>query len=234
MKIWEFRKFPPGKPNLRWAEDLSISDLLLKILWNRGFQDKSALERFLSAPLRNLTPPDRWPLIPSAAEILVKELLAGNQLAVWGDYDVDGITATALVLDVLEHHGFSVLHHLPDRRNEGYGLNVDYVEDLARRGCKTLLTVDCGICDFLPIQRANELGMKVIVSDHHLPADNLPDAVAIVNPRLAHEHIWPCEHLAGVGVAFYLMAAVNSLLHHSLPTRLIDCLQNVYPIRRIL
>lgn len=203
---------PPPQPPARWADELSISPLLLEILWRRGLTDRDAIDAFLSARLDALTPPDRWPQLPQAAALLVEELLAGKRLAVWGDYDVDGVTATALVLDVLAAHGLEAVHHLPDRQAEGYGLNVPGVEALARAGCGILLTVDCGIADAEALDRARALGMTVIVSDHHVPPECLPPAHAICNPRTGDPALWPCGHLAGVGVAFYLMAAVNAAL----------------------
>lgn len=210
MSIWQFREAPADKAPQKWAGELAVTPLLLEILWRRGLRDLDAIDAYLSARLGDLTRPDRWPAIPRAAELIASELLAGKKLAVWGDYDVDGITATTLVLDVLEAHGFKAAHHLPDRRSEGYGLNIPGIEALAEAGCATLLTVDCGIGDKAAVARARELGMTVIISDHHLPPESLPEAAIIVNPRMAGD--WPCPHLAGVGVAFYLMAAVNSLL----------------------
>lgn len=172
-----------------------------------------AMDSYLSARLAALTNPSLWPAIPEAASLLVAGLLAGKKLAVWGDYDVDGITATTIVLDVLEHHGFEPLFYLPDRLKEGYGLNSEGIRALAARGCGILLTVDCGISNADAVALARELGMTIIISDHHLPPDIIPGAHAIVDPRMAGN--WPCPHLAGVGVAFYLMAAVNALLEKS-------------------
>lgn len=210
MSRWVFRGSPKGAFPSWWAEELEISPTLLKVLWRRGMTDLQQLKSYLEPRARNLTPPARWPGISEAADILAKELLAGKRLAIWGDYDVDGITATALVLDVLEEHGFNASHHLPDRRSEGYGLNVEGIETLAAEGCQTLLTVDCGISDVAEVARARELGMRVVISDHHLPPAELPDATSIINPRMDGD--WPCVHLAGVGVAFYLMAALNAIL----------------------
>lgn len=211
MRRWQFRSVS-GSPALEWAEMLSISPLLLKILWLRGLKTPDEMDRFLCARRRDLASPEQWPQIPQSADVLVREIAQGHKMAVWGDYDVDGITATALVLDVLEEHGISAEHHLPDRFGEGYGLNMAGVEKLASAGVKTLLTVDCGICDFECIARARELGMTVIVSDHHLPKAQLPPATAICDPRVPADKKWPCSNLAGVGVAFFLMAAVNSRL----------------------
>ncbi len=212
MKNWQFREGPASAPPAAWAERLSISPLLLEILWRRGLTEAGAMEDFLSARLNALTPPARWPQIPQAAELLARELLAGKKLAVWGDYDVDGITASTLVLDVLEAHGIQAGRHLPDRRSEGYGLNIPQVEALAAQGYGILLTVDCGISDVEPVRRARELGMSVVISDHHLPPAELPPAQAVCNPRMGEPGDSPCPHLAGVGVAFYLMAAVNATL----------------------
>ena len=131
-----------------------------------------------------------------------RALTGGETIAVFGDYDVDGITASTLVLDVLEAHGIQAGRHLPDRRSEGYGLNIPQVEALAAQGYGILLTVDCGISDVEPVRRARELGMSVVISDHHLPPAELPPAQAVCNPRMGEPGDSPCPHLAGVGVAF--------------------------------
>ena len=212
MKRWLFREPPAGSPPRGLARELSISPLLLDILWRRGLDSPEELDAYLSARLPDLVPPSRWPQFPQAAEVISKALLDGKKLAVWGDYDVDGITSSTLVLDVLEAHGLETLWHVPDRRSEGYGLNVPAIEALAAQGCGILLTVDCGISDVAAVARARELGMTVVVSDHHLPPPELPPADAICNPRLGPEDDMPCPHLAGVGVAFFLMAAVNAAL----------------------
>lgn len=175
-----------------------------------------AMDVYLSPNLRHLAPLDQWPGLAEAANVLTEGLLAGKKFAVWGDYDVDGVTSCAVVLDVLHHHGIDAAHHLPDRRSEGYGLNVEWIERLAADGVQLLLTVDCGISDVAPIARARELGMTVVVTDHHLPPDVLPAAHAICNPRLA---CCPCPALAGVGVAFFVMAAVNTALAEKTGTR---------------
>lgn len=232
MKNWLFRTPPAGGPvclPASWAEELSISPLLLEVLWRRGFSHKQAINAFLDARLDSLTPPHRWPQMPEAAQLLADELLAGKKLAVWGDYDVDGITASTLVLDVLESHGIEALWHIPDRRTEGYGLNVKQIDALAAQGCRILLTVDCGIADVDAVNHARRIGMTVVVSDHHLPQDDLPPAHALCNPRMCPEESLPCPHLAGVGVAFYLMGAVNAALapHTGKKHRMDKCLDLV-------
>ena len=212
MKRWIFRDAPQGAPDAAWADELGISTTLLDILWQRGFGSREAMDAFLSARLSTLCPPAHWPGVNEAAVLFVEELVRGKKPVIWGDYDVDGITATTLALDILEVHGIAAGYHIPDRRAEGYGLNVPALERLASEGYGVLLTVDCGIADVEAITRARELGMTVIVTDHHLPPDELPPAHALCNPRLVPAEDCPCPDLAGVGVSFFLMAAINNLL----------------------
>lgn len=217
-KEWIPRSGEPAPQGLpAWAEQLEISDFIANILWNRGLQTREEMQQYLSPFLRQLAPLCEWPGLDEAAAVLADGLREGRFLAVWGDYDVDGVTSTALVKSFLAGHGIATAHHLPNRMAEGYGMNVAGVEALYAQGVRMLLTVDCGISDFAPIARARELGMVVVVSDHHLPGEQLPDAHAICNPRLRD---CPCPALAGVGVAFFLMCALNSRLAEQTGTRL--------------
>lgn len=208
--IWKARgdSRPPNGETL--AETLSVSPLIVDILWNRGLRTVEDMDRFLSPGLRHLAGPETLPGLMDAVDVLATGIGEGHPLAVWGDYDVDGITATALVKEFLAMRGIEVMHHLPNRMEEGYGMNVAGVERLYEAGARMLLTVDCGISDIEPVARARELGMLVVVSDHHIPGDVLPDAHAVCDPRL--EDGGPCADLAGVGVAFMLMAALNKRL----------------------
>ena len=213
-KNWVFRTRKDGATEMppylgALADRLGISGRLARLLWRRGFERPEQLAEYLSPGLRYLARPSLWPGVDEAARVLAKALHEGGKLAVWGDYDADGVTSTALVLEVLEHHGFSALWHLPDRRSEGYGMNAEGIEALAAQGVNILLTVDCGISDVNAIERARELGMTVVVTDHHLPPEELPQATVLCNPKLAE---CPCAALAGVGVTFFLMAELNSRL----------------------
>lgn len=193
-------------------EALGISSRLASILQERNIRHDE-IAAFLSPHLRFLDQPEKWPGVTQGAQCLVDALLSGKKIAVWGDYDVDGITGVCVVLEVLRYYGFDPLWHLPERITEGYGLNEAYLETLAQQGAELLLTVDCGITDFKAVERAKELGFTVIISDHHLPQDMLPDAHVLCNPKLAD---CPCSELAGVGVAFFLMAEVNRILSQKL------------------
>ncbi len=191
------------------AARLEISPFLASLLWQRGFTSAEDMALYLAPNLRHLMRPVEWPGLAEAAAFLASELLAGRTFLVWGDYDVDGITATALVKEFLAAHGFSARHHIPSRLVDGYGLTPVAMERLHADGVELLLTVDCGISDVAAVERARELGMTVVISDHHLPGDVLPPAHAVCNPRITDSD---CRSLAGVGVAFMLMAALNSAL----------------------
>lgn len=219
---WKYRT-PPDTPSgasyteapseiLERAEALDVSPIVTELLWRRGIEALPDMDTYLSPGLRHLVSPADWPALAQAAGIVADAVRQGRTIAVWGDYDVDGVTASAILISFLTRRGVSVLHHLPARQEEGYGVNPEGVEALATQGAELLVTVDCGIADSPAIARARELGLQVVVTDHHLPPPELPPAHAILNPRL--EPI-PCPtlgNLAGAGVAFFLAAAVNSLL----------------------
>lgn len=209
--IWKPRGEKPPASIATVAEDLSISPLVAEILWTRGLRNAEEMDRFLSPMLRHMAPPDCIPGLIEAADVIAKAVADGGRIAVWGDYDVDGITSTALLKDFFARRGMDILYHLPNRLEEGYGMNVEGVEALREQGADILLTVDCGISDIAPVARARELGMTVVVTDHHLPGETLPDAHAVCDPRLGPDDS-PCADLAGVGVAFMLAAALNSRL----------------------
>ncbi|MFO7877593.1 MAG: single-stranded-DNA-specific exonuclease RecJ [Desulfovermiculus sp.] len=193
-----------------WASSLNISPFLARLLWRRGVCSMPAMDRYLSPGLRHLPALETWPAVIQGAEVLAECITQGRRVGIWGDYDVDGITATALLVDFFRHKGVPVSCELPDRFEDGYGLTQAGVERLFAQGVGVLLTVDCGISDCAGVERARELGMRVVVSDHHLPGPKLPPAEVIVDPVLEQD----CSYagVAGVGVAFLLMAALNRLL----------------------
>ncbi len=209
--IWKARREskPPSTAGAM-AKSLSVSPLIVDILWNRGLTTVEEMDQFLSPGLRHLAAPDEIPGLAEAAEALATGLNQGRKLAVWGDYDVDGITSTTLVTEFFAGRGIDILSHVPNRMEEGYGLNIPGIERLVEQGAGILLTVDCGITDNDAVARARELGLIVVVSDHHLPSDVLPNAHAVCDPRLREGG--PYDNLAGVGVAWVLMAALNKLL----------------------
>lgn len=208
--IWKARGDSRPDSSEEFAAELDVSPLIVDILWNRGLTTLEDMDQFLTPHLRHLAPPSEIPGLTDGAEALVRGLEEGRKLAIWGDYDVDGITSTALVKEFFKARDIEIMHHLPNRMEEGYGLNITGIERLHEQGAGILLTVDCGITDNDCVDRARELGMIVVVSDHHLPGDELPNGHGVCNPRLREGG--PYDNLAGVGVAWMLMAGLNRLL----------------------
>ncbi len=191
------------------ASHIGITEVTAAILFRRGLRDARAIELFLDPGLRHLSPLEAWPGLIQAAEILASCIRHGDHVAVWGDYDVDGITSTALIMEFFRRRELPIASLIPSRFEQGYGLDEQSIDQLADANIKVLVTVDCGINDHQAVRHAKSRGMTVIVTDHHLPGETLPEADAMVNPKLGE---CPCPHLAGVGVAFLLMAALNRLL----------------------
>lgn len=192
------------------AEQLGVSPVLLTLLRQRGLDSPAMISAFLNPGLRHLAALDKWPGLEQAARAIAAAVAEGQKAVVWGDYDVDGVTSVVALTEFMAACGLAMHHHLPDRLGKGYGLNVENVEELAGQGFKLLITVDCGIADVTPVARARELGLTVVVVDHHLPEGRLPDAQAIFNPRLYDD--CPGHDLTGVGLTFLLICALNRLL----------------------
>jgi len=187
----------------RLAAELDVSEVMAQVLVRRGFSDVSAAHAFLHPDYR-VHNPYLMAGMAEARRRLDKALQRGEPIAVHGDYDADGITATFLLVRILEELGADVRWHLPNRFSEGYGVSGAAVEELAAGGVKLLVTVDCGINARAEVARAGELGMDVIVTDHHEMEGPPPDCV-VVTPKLPG---YPCPQLAGVGVAFKLAHAL--------------------------
>ncbi len=208
-KRWSIKQSVTLPDTEQLAAALGVSERIVEIMATRGMTTHEQMERFLLPGLKHLPQPDDIPGLKDAAQVLADGFKQGLSFAVWGDYDVDGVTSTAVVKYFLAMHGIAASHFLPNRLEHGYGLDIGGIEDLAQQGVQMLLTVDCGISDHDAVARARELGMVVVISDHHLPSETQPDAHAICNPRLGE---CACANLAGVGVAWMLMAQLNNLL----------------------
>jgi single-stranded-DNA-specific exonuclease len=167
------------------AASLKISPLLAQCLLNRGFSEPAAIEHFLSPRLKNLADPFLLPNMDKAVARLLRAREQNEPLVIFGDYDVDGVTSTALLTEVLRALGWHVDFYLPNRMDEGYGLSADGVENCLKKFPVTLLlAVDCGSTAVETIQKLRERGVDVIVLDHHQVSSPAPDAVALVNPQL--------------------------------------------------
>ena len=196
---------------LTLAQRLGVPEILGRVLAGRGVEPESA-ERFLNPTLREQLPdPSAFKDMDAAVARLLRAIKAGELIALFGDYDVDGATSAALLRRFLEAVGARVVVYVPDRLKEGYGPNAPALCKLKSEGVAVAVTVDCGITAHAPLAAAAEAGLDVIVIDHHLGEPNLPQAVAVVNPNRFDEQS-PHGMLAAVGVAFLLAVGLNRAL----------------------
>ncbi|MBP3340366.1 MAG: DHH family phosphoesterase, partial [Alphaproteobacteria bacterium] len=194
------------------AVDDSFSEsgeLVKKILAARGVNTNAEIEKFLNPSIKEYMP-DPFVLadMDVAAQVIADAVQNHQKIAIYGDYDVDGITSTAVFVKYLRAIGVDVVWHLPTREGEGYGLNDAAVDEIIAGGAKLLITVDCGISGVDEVAHARANGLRVVVTDHHSPDSVLPNADAVVNPKRSDDTSG-LSYLAGVGVAFLTLVAVN-------------------------
>ncbi|MBQ5760805.1 MAG: DHH family phosphoesterase, partial [Clostridia bacterium] len=179
-------------------QGLGISHLAASVLAARGIGTVDEALAFMDCDWKHLHDPFLIADMDKAVAILEDAIGKGERIAIYGDYDVDGITATAIMIRYLTGRGVDCRYYIPDRLNEGYGLNEAALSGLKEDGCTLLITVDSGITATQEIEHARRLGIRVIVTDHHECAEVLPNADAVVNPRRA-DSAYPFRELAGVG-----------------------------------
>ena len=189
------------------AAHTGLAPLACGVLCARGKTTPAALDEMLGTG-EKLSPPGLLLNMDKAVSRILAAVDSGERIAVFGDYDVDGVTATALLYTYLDSIGADVYYKLPSRDDDGYGLSENAVELMASRDVTLIITVDNGISAHAAVARAKELGVDVVVTDHHLPPAELPDAVAVVDPQLPGDKS-PCKSLCGAGVAFKLAAALE-------------------------
>lgn len=181
-------------------------DLVSKILAGRGVVD---VQKFLNPSIKEYMPnPSELSDMDNAAKIVADAIQNKWKIAIYGDYDVDGITSTAIFVKYLRALGADVIWHLPTREGEGYGLNNDAIDEIVADGAQLIITVDCGISGIDEVKHARDAGLQVVVTDHHSPDVNLPNANAVVNPKRVDDNSG-LTYLAGVGVAFLTLVAIN-------------------------
>ena len=203
-QVWTVTTYPGEEEGPSQADNL-----LQKILISRGITDMVAMEKFLNPSIREYMPnPSVLRDMDVAAKIITDSILAHEKIAIYGDYDVDGITSTAIFVKYLRALGVDVIWHLPTREGEGYGLNIGAVDEIADSGAKLIITVDCGISGAAEVAHATARGLRIVVTDHHSPDAVLPAADAVVNPKRVDDTSG-LSYLAGVGVAFLTLVAVR-------------------------
>ncbi len=183
--------------------------LMRQLLYNRGFEENEAAERFVNGEVLGSTDPFLMIGMDAAVRRLHQAVTSGESVAVYGDYDVDGVTSTALLVEFLSLLDVVARPYIPNRFDEGYGLNMEALQQLADERVNLVITVDCGVRSVAEVAFANTLGLDMILSDHHHPGETLPPAVAVINPKQEGDP-YPEKYLAGVGLAYKLVQAYLS------------------------
>jgi single-stranded-DNA-specific exonuclease len=189
------------------SRELHVSPITARLLCIRGLDDPLSARRFLSPSLDDLLDPNRLTDLPLAVDRILAAIANKERIAIHGDYDVDGVTSTVILRRALELLGADVTHFLPERLRDGYGLQPASIDRLHALGVGLVISVDCGIRGVEAAARATELGLDLIITDHHEPDTELPRAVAVINPK-RHDCSYPDKNLAGVGVALKLVQAL--------------------------
>jgi single-stranded-DNA-specific exonuclease len=206
-KQWELL---PHEPVLAGAlsQGLNVSPVLGQLLVNRGLREPESARKFLAAPLSALHDPSQLPGVDAAAKRIHQAATDGKRICIYGDYDVDGITGTTILWRCLQLAGAKeASKYIPHRLEEGYGLNVEALRQLHRQGYQMIVTVDCGITSVAEAEEARQLGLELIITDHHELKAQLPNAQVLVHPRLP-DSAYPFGSLCGAGVAFKLAWAI--------------------------
>ena len=205
---WNYQ--PPTSELKEEAEALSrkigISPILCKLLIQRGLKSEAEVQQFFNPQLKELLDPLLMEDMDKAVDRINSAIENNERILVYGDYDADGTTAVALVYNFLRRRYTNLDYYIPDRYNEGYGVSYQGVDYAFNTGVKLVIVLDCGIKAIQEIQYAKDKGIDFIVCDHHVPDDELPPAVAILNAK-REDSTYPFKHLSGCGVGFKLMHA---------------------------
>ena len=196
---------PPAPDQL--VNDSGFSPLVTQLLYNRGIRRPEDFQSFLSSDRSLSGDPFLLPDMQLAVSKVYQALLSGERIGVYGDFDADGITATAALVQGLTVLGGNAVPYIPHRQTEGHGLTTSVLKNLYEQGISLVITVDCGVTDVLQIKKAMKMGLDIIVTDHHSPLPETPKAIAVINPKLTGS-AYPFTQLSGVGVAFKLLQAL--------------------------
>ena len=212
LPLHRWQIYPPNQRAIELAQSSQISPIVSQILINRGAETLEQIQAFLNPESQSLPSPlEEFPDLALSVELLEKAIATGQKIAICGDYDADGMTSTALLLRSLRWLGAQVDYAIPSRMHEGYGINKRIVEEFKETGFEVVITVDNGISAYDAVARARELGLIVIITDHHDVPPQLPPANAILNPKLIAESS-PYRGVAGVGVAYILAVCLAQQL----------------------
>lgn len=190
----------------------NISELLAKILVNRGITGEEEIEIFLNPKRNNFHNPFLLNDMEKTVDRIIKAIETKEKTIIYGDYDVDGITSITVLKKFLNERGLQVDYYIPNRLDEGYGLNDEAIKKIAEQGYTLMITVDCGISGIEEVKKATSYGIETIITDHHEQLETLPEAYAIVNPK-RKDNTYPFRGLAGVGVVFKVIQAISQKLN---------------------
>jgi len=231
-KIWQIKQHG-GSIQEELRKSLAISPIVAQLLVNRKITTKEEAQAFLHPSLLKLHDPFLMKGMEQAVSRVKKSIEKKQKILIYGDYDVDGISSTALLSVALEHIGADVDHYIPNRIEEGYGLNKNAVSHIKKKKIDLVITVDCGITGHTEIDLLNESSIDTIITDHHHPSEKLPNAHTILNPLQAGCE-YPDKNLSGVGVAFKLASALvgagNSWLYEHLDLVCLGTVADVVPL----
>ena len=216
-KQWRMRPAPPAG----FARSLGMPPFHAHLLYNRGIRDRAEVDRYLTTDSRDLHDPMLLPDMGTAVERLGTALDDNETIGVFGDFDTDGVAGTAVLVQALRELGARVVPYLPDRVDEGHGLNPDAVRSLQAQGVSLMVTVDCGSSSIEEVELASSLRVDAIITDHHSLSANHPNATALVNPKRADSR-YPFGDLTGAGLAFKLVEALWGALGRSRPDHLLE------------
>ena len=208
--IWNVKKALP-QDKIRISEALGCSGFIAELLCARGITGPETAKEMLFDSESGLWDPFLLKDMEKAAALLKDALQEGKRIAVFGDYDADGVSATAIIFSYLRSKNADCFFIIPDRFRDGYGLKDYFIRDLNEKGAEVIITVDCGISSKEETKLAKELGMTVIITDHHACLDTLPQADAVVNPTRP-DCTYPFKNLAGCAVALKLACATEALI----------------------
>ena len=189
-------------------EKYKMNKLLATILSNRGIVKEEQIEKFLKPKRNDFYDPYGMPDMKITVDRIIKAIENQEKTIIYGDYDVDGITSVTVLKSFLEERGLNVGVYIPNRLDEGYGLNKTAVEKIVQEGYTLMITVDCGISAIEEVKYASELGIETLITDHHEPGEKLPEALAVVDAK-RKDNTYQCRNLAGVGVVFKLIQAIS-------------------------
>ena len=197
----------PPVPDQQMVSSSCFPPLMVQLLYNRGISRPDEYQPFLASDRSLSNDPFLLPDMQPAVARVYRALLSGENIGIYGDFDADGITATATLVHGLSALGGKAVPYIPHRQTEGHGLTTTVLKNLHQQGISLVITVDCGVTDVLQVRKAAKMGLDIVITDHHNPLPEVPDAVAVVDPKLT-DSSYPFSQLAGVGVAFKLLQAL--------------------------